>query len=110
MKKINIENLLVNIVVAIVVFFNAISTTMLDRTFFQVKANYLFVVLLLLGLRFLYKMRISYKYLVLSILLLLTGIVVYLQTGRLNFFVYSTLLVFLVNVDMKVILKNYICV
>ena len=79
MKKINIENLLVNIVVAIVVFFNAISTTMLDRTFFQVKANYLFVVLLLLGLRFLYKMRISYKYLVLSILLLLTGIVVYLQ-------------------------------
>ena len=110
MKKINIENLLVNIVVAIVVFFNAISTTMLDRTFFQVKANYLFVVVLLLGLRFLYKMRISYKYLVLSILLLLTGIVVYLQTGRLNFFVYSTLLVFLVNVDMKVILKNYIFV
>ena len=38
MKKINIENLLVNIVVAVVVFFNAISTTMLDRTFFQVKA------------------------------------------------------------------------
>ena len=110
MKKINIENLLVNIVVAIVVFFNAISTTMLDRTFFQVKANYLFVVVLLLGLRFLYKMRISYKYLVLSILLLLTGIVVYLQTGRLNFLVYSTLLVFLVNVDMKVILKNYIFV
>ena len=59
MKKINIENLLVNIVVAVVVFFNAISTTMLDRTFFQVKANYLFVVVLLLGLRFFYKMRIS---------------------------------------------------
>ena len=110
MIKIKFENLLVSIVVSVVVFFNTISTTMLDRTFFQVKANFLFLVVLLLGLRFLYKMRVSYKYLILSILLLLSGVLVYFQTNRLNFLVYSMLLVLLVNVDMKVVLRNYVVV
>ena len=110
MIKIKFENLLVSIVVSVVVFFNTISTTMLDRTFFQVKANFLFLVVLLLGLRFLYKMRVSYKYLILSILLLLSGVLVYVQTNRLNFLVYSMLLVLLVNVDMKVVLRNYVVV
>ena len=110
MIKIKFENLLVSIVVSVVVFFNTISTTMLDRTFFQVKANFLFLVVLLLGLRFLYKMRVSYKYLILSTLLLLSGILVYFQTHRLNFLVYSMLLVLLVNVDMKVVLRNYVIV
>ena len=110
MIKIKFENLLVSIVVSVVVFFNTISTTMLDRTFFQVKVNFLFFVVLLLGLRFLYKMRVSYKYLILSILLLLSGVLVYVQTNRLNFLVYSMLLVLLVNVDMKVVLRNYVIV
>lgn len=110
MIKIKFENLLVSIVVSVVVFFNTISTTMLDRTFFQVKVNFLFIVVLLLGLRFLYKMRVSYKYLILSILLLLSGGLVYFQTNRLNFLVYSMLLVLLVNVDMKVVLRNYVVV
>lgn len=83
---------------------------MLDRTFFQVKVNFLFLIVLLLGLRFLYKMRVSYKYLILSILLLLSGVLVYFQTNRLNFLVYSMLLVLLVNVDMKVVLRNYVVV
>ena len=110
MIKIKFENLLVSIVVSVVVFFNTMSTTMLDRTFFQVKVNFLFLVVLLLGLRFLYKMRVSYKYLILSILLLLSGVLVYVQTNRLNFLVYSMLLVLLVNVDMKVVLRNYVVV
>ena len=110
MIKIKFENLLVSIVVSVVVFFNTISTTMLDRTFFQVKVNFLFLIVLLLGLRFLYKMRVSYKYLMLSILLLLSGVLVYFQTNRLNFLVYSMLLVLLVNVDMKVVLRNYVVV
>lgn len=110
MIKIKFENLLVSIDVSVVVFFNTISTTMLDRTFFQVKVNFLFLVVLLLGLRFLYKMRVSYKYLILSILLLLSGVLVYFQTNRLNFLVYSMLLVLLVNVDMKVVLRNYVVV
>ena len=110
MIKIKFENLLVSIVVSVVVFFNTISTTMLDRTFFQVKVNFLFLVVLLLGLRFLYKMRVSYKYLILSLLLLLSGVLVYFQTNRLNFLVYSMLLVLLVNVDMKVVLRNYVVV
>ena len=110
MIKIKFENLLVSIVVSVVVFFNTISTTMLDRTFFQVKVNFLFFVVLLLGLRFLYKMRVSYKYLILSILLLLSGVLVYFQTNRLNFLVYSMLLILLVNVDMKVVLRNYVVV
>lgn len=110
MIKIKFENLLVSIVVSVVVFFNTLSTTMLDRTFFQVKVNFLFLVVLLLGLRFLYTMRVSYKYLILSILLLLSGVLVYFQTNRLNFLVYSMLLVLLVNVDMKVVLRNYVIV
>ena len=110
MIKIKFENLLVSIVVSVVVFFNTISTTMLDRTFLQVKVNFLFFVVLLLGLRFLYKMRVSYKYLILSILLLLSGVLVYFQTNRLNFLVYSMLLILLVNVDMKVVLRNYVIV
>ena len=110
MIQIKFENLLVSIVVSVVVFFNTISTTMLDRTFFQVKVNFLFLIVLLLGLRFLYKMRVSYKYLILSILLLLSGVLVYFQTNRLNFLVYSMLLVLLVNVDMKVVLRNYVVV
>ena len=110
MIKIKFENLLVSIVVSVVVFFNTISTTMLDRTFFQVKVNFLFLVVLLLGLRFLYKMRVSYNYLILSTLLLLSGVLVYFQTNRLNFLVYSMLLVLLVNVDMKVVLRNYVVV
>ena len=110
MIKIKFENLLVSIVVSVVVFFNTISTTMLDRTFFQVKVNFLFWVVLLLGLRFLYKMRVSYNYLILSTLLLLSGVLVYFQTNRLNFLVYSMLLVLLVNVDMKVVLRNYVVV
>ena len=110
MIKIKFENLLVSIVVSVVVFFNTISTTMLDRTFFQVKVNFLFLVVLLLGLRFLYKMRVSYKYLILSILLLLSGGLVYFQTNRLNFLVYSMLLVLLVKVDIKVVLRNYVVV
>lgn len=110
MIKIKFENLLVSIVVSVVVFFNTISTTMLEKTFFQVKVNFLFLVVLLLGLRFLYKMRVSYKYLILSILLLLSGVLVYFQTNRLNFLVYSMLLVLLVNVDMKVVLRNYVVV
>ena len=110
MIKIKFENLLVSIVVSVVVFFNTISTTMLERTFFQVKVNFLFLVVLLLGLRFLYKMRVSYKYLILSTLLLLSGVLVYFQTTRLNFLVYSMLRVLLVNVDMKVVLRNYVVV
>ena len=110
MIKIKFENLLVSIVVSAVVFFNTISTTMLDRTFFQVKVNFLFLIVLLLGLRFLYKMRVSYNYLILSTLLLLSGVLVYFQTNRLNFLVYSMLLVLLVNVDMKVVLRNYVVV
>lgn len=44
MIKIKFENLLVSIVVSVVIFFNTISTTMLDKTFFQAKANYLLLV------------------------------------------------------------------
>ena len=54
--------------------------------------------------------RISFKYLIFSSLLLLSGILVYFQTGKLNFLVYSALLVLLVDVDMKVVLKTYLIV
>lgn len=110
MIKIKFENLLVSIVVSVVIFFNTISTTMLDKTFFQAKANYLLLVVLLLGLRFMFPTRISFKYLIFSSLLLLSGILVYFQTGKLNFLIYSALLVLLVNVDMKVVLKTYVIV
>ena len=108
MIKMKFDDLLVAVVVSIVIFFNTISTTMLNKGFLHVGASSLIVVVALLLLRFFNKITIPYHYLILSTMLLLVAVMVYFKTDKLNFLVYSLLMVLLVNADRKVILKTYI--
>ena len=57
MIKMKFDDLLVGFVVSIVIFFNTISTTMLNKGFLHVGASSLLVVVALLLLRFLIKSR-----------------------------------------------------
>ena len=106
MIKMKFDDLLVGFVVSIVIFFNTISTTMLNKGFLHVGASSLLVVVALLLLRFFNKISIPYHYLILSAMLLMVAVMVYFKTDKLNFLVYSLLMVLLVNADRKVILKT----
>ena len=106
MIKMKFDDLLVGFVVSIVIFFNTISTTMLNKGFLHVGASSLLVVVALLLLRFFNKISIPYHYLILSAMLLMVAVMVYFKTDKLNFLVYSLLMILLVNADRKVILKN----
>ena len=108
MIKMKFDDLLVGFVVSIVIFFNTISTTMLNKGFLHVGASSLLVVVALLLLRFFNKISIPYHYLILSAMLLMVAVMVYFKTDKLNFLVYSLLMVLLVNADRKVILKTYV--
>ena len=110
MIKMKFDDLLVGFVVSIVIFFNTISTTMLNKGFLHVGASSLLVVVALLLLRFFNKISIPYRYLILSAMLLMVAVMVYFKTDKLNFLVYSLLMVLLVNADRKVILKTYVFV
>ena len=104
------DDLLVSVVVAIVIFFNTLSTTMLNKGIFHVNASTLLLVVLLLALRFWNKINVSYMYLLFSLALLSIGVLVYVKTGRLNFLVYSLLMSLLISADRKVVLRTYIFV
>ena len=108
MIKMKFDDLLVGFVVSIVIFFNTISTTMLNKGFLHVGASSLLVVVALLLLRFFNKISIPYHYLILSAMLLMVAVMVYFKTDKLNFLVYSLLMILLVNADRKVILKTYV--
>ena len=60
MIKMKFDDLLVGFVVSIVIFFNTISTTMLNKGFLHVGASSLLVVVALLLLRFFNKISIPY--------------------------------------------------
>lgn len=110
MLKMKFDDLLVSVVVAIVIFFNTLSTTMLNKGIFHMNASTLLLVVLLLALRFWNKIHVSYTYLLFSLALLAIGILVYVKTGRLNFLVYSLLMSLLISADRKVVLRTYIFV
>ena len=110
MLKMKFDDLLVSVVVAIVIFFNTLSTTMLNKGIFHVNASTLLLVVLLLALRFWNKINVSYMYLLFSLALLSIGVLVYVKTGRLNFLVYSLLMSLLISADRKVVLRTYIFV
>lgn len=104
------DDLLVSVVVSIIIFFNTISTTMLNKGFLHVGVSSLLVVVALLLIRFVNKISIPYHYLILSAMLLLVAAMVYFKTDKLNFLVYSLFMVLLVDADRKVILKSYVFV
>ena len=110
MIKMKFDDLLVSVVVSIIIFFNTISTTMLNKGFLHVGVSSLLVVVALLLIRFVNKISIPYHYLILSAMLLLVAAMVYFKTDKLNFLVYSLFMVLLVDADRKVILKSYVFV
>ena len=105
MIKMKFDDLLVGFVVSIVIFFNTISTTMLNKGFFRCWCELPLSGCSLFIASFFNKISIPYHYLILSAMLLMVAVMVYFKTDKLNFLVYSLLMILLVNADRKVILK-----
>ena len=108
MLKIKFENLLVIIVLTIITGYDTIMTTMLNRTLPNIPVILLICVVLLLIFRFLFIKKFSAFYIISSILLILTSIIVFLHTGGTNFLLYSLLIILLYQVDVDVVLKTYV--
>ena len=108
MLKIKFENLLVILVLSVIVGYDVIMTSVLNKTLPQLPTILLIGVALLLSLRFLFIKNFSISFIVSGILLIVTSLCVFLQTGATNFLLYSLLILLLYDVDVDVILKTYV--
>ena len=108
MLKIKFENLLVILVLSVIVGYDVIMTSVLNKTFPQLPTILLIGVALVLSLRFLFIKNFSISFIVSGILLIVTSLCVFLQTGATNFLLYSLLILLLYDVDVDVILKTYV--
>ncbi len=110
MLKIKFENLLVILVLTLIVGYDTLMTTMLNRTIPNLPVILLICFSLLLCFRFLYIKKFTFFYILTSILLLATSSVVFMSTGGTNFLLYSLLILLLYDADIDVILKTYVIV
>lgn len=110
MLKIKFENLLVILVLSLIVGYDVIMTSVLNKTLPQLPTILLIGVVLVLSLRFLFIKNFSILFIVSGILLIVTSLCVFLQTGATNFLLYSLLVLLLYDVDVDVILKTYVFV
>lgn len=108
MLKIKFENLLVILVLSVIVGYDVIMTSVLNKTLPQLPTILLIGVELVLSLRFLFIKNFSISFIVSGILLIVTSLCVFLQTGATNFLLYSLLILLLYDVDVDVILKTYV--
>ena len=108
MLKIKFENLLVILVLSVIVGYDVIMTSVLNKTLPQLPTILLIGVALVLSLRFLFIKNFSTSFIVSGILLIITSLFVFLQTGATNFLLYSLLILLLYDVDVDVILKTYV--
>lgn len=108
MLKIKFENLLVILVLSLIVGYDVIMTSVLNKTLPQLPTIFLIGVVLVLSLRFLFIKNFSISFIVSGILLIVTSLCVFLQTGATNFLLYSLLILLLYDVDVDVILKTYV--
>ena len=108
MLKIKFENLLVILVLSVIVGYDVIMTSVLNKTLPQLPTILLIGVALVLSLRFLFIKNFSTSFIVSGILLIITSLCVFLQTGATNFLLYSLLILLLYDVDVDVILKTYV--
>lgn len=108
MLKIKFENLLVILVLSLIVGYDVIMTSVLNKTLPQLPTILLIGVVLVLSLRFLFIKNFSISFIVSGILLIVTSLCVFLQTGATNFLLYSLLILLLYDVDVDVILKTYV--
>ena len=110
MLKIKFENLLVILVLSLIVGYDVIMTSVLNKTLPQLPTILLIGVVLVLSLRFLFIKNFSILFIVSGILLIVTSLCVFLQTGATNFLLYSLLILLLYDVGVDVILKTYVFV
>ena len=108
MLKIKFENLLVILVLSLIVGYDVIMTSVLNKTLPQLPTILLIGVVLVLSLRFLFIKNFSISFIVSGILLIVTSLCVFLQTGATNFLLSSLLILLLYDVDVDVILKTYV--
>ena len=108
MLKIKFENLLVILVLSVIVGYDVIMTSVLNKTLPQLPTILLIGVALVLSLRFLFIKNFSTSFIVSGILLIITSLCVFLQTGATNSLLYSLLILLLYDVDVDVILKTYV--
>ena len=102
MLKIKFENLLVILVLSLIVGYDVIMTSVLNKTLPQLPTILLIGVVLVLSLRFLFIKNFSISFIVSGILLIVTSLCVFLQTGATNFLLYSLLILLLYDVDVDV--------
>ena len=88
MLKIKFENLLVILVLSVIVGYDVIMTSVLNKTLPQLPTILLIGVALVLSLRFLFIKNFSTSFIVSGILLIITSLCVFLQTGATNFLLY----------------------
>ena len=110
MLKIKFENLLVILVLTLIVGYDTLMTTMLNRIIPNLPVILLISFSLLLCFRFLYIKKFTFFYILTAILLLLTSSIVFMHTGGTNFLLYSLLILLLYDADIDVILKTYVIV
>ena len=108
MLKIKFENLLVILVLSVIVGYDVIMTSVLNKTLPQLPTILLIGLTLVLSLRFLFIKNFSISFIVSGILLIVTSLCVFLQTGATNFLLYSLLILLLYDVEVDVILKTYV--
>ena len=85
MLKIKFENLLVILVLTLIVGYDTLMTTMLNRTIPNLPVILLICFSLLLCFRFLYIKKFTFFYILTVILLLVTSSIVFMHTGGTNF-------------------------
>ena len=95
MLKVKFDNLLIGIVLAIVIVWDTLNTTVLNRTLPQLPIGLLFLVVLILCIRFRFIKNIPLYYIIIAPILLFSGIEVYCSTGKADFLLYSLLIVLL---------------
>ena len=108
MLKVKFDNLLIGIVLAIVIVWDTLNTTVLNRTLPQLPIGLLFLVVLILCIRFRFIKNIPLYYIIIAPILLFSGIEVYCSTGKADFLLYSLLIVLLLNAKIESILKIYV--
>ena len=110
MLKIKFENLLVILVLSLIVGYDTLMTTMLNRVIPNLPVVLLICFSLLLCFRFIYIKKFTFFYILTAILLLLTSLIVFMHTGGTNFLLYSLLILLLYNAEIDVILRTYVIV
>ena len=101
---------MVILVLTLIVKYDTLMTTMLNRTIPNIPVILLICFSLLLCFRFYIYKKFTFFYILTSILLLATSFVVFMSTGWTNFLLYSLLILLLYDADIDVILKTYVIV